>query len=77
MTPRTDMVWFDVDDSDRKYGRSCWPTAIRAIQWRARLDDMIGVVMVKDLLAKRIANEPIDLEALAQQPLTCRKACRL
>ena len=25
--------------------------------------------MVKDLLAKRIANEPIDLEALAQQPL--------
>jgi putative hemolysin len=70
MTPRTDMVWFDVEDSDEEvreivlaHGHSRYPVA------RDDLDDIIGVVMVKDLLAKRIANEPIDLAALAQQPL--------
>ncbi len=70
MTPRTDMVWFDVNASDEQvreivlaHGHSRYPVA------RHDLDDMIGVVMVKDLLAKRIANEPIDLEALAQSPL--------
>lgn len=70
MTPRTDMVWFAVDDSDEvvrekvlAHGHSRYPVA------RDDLDDMIGVVMVKDMLARRIAGEPIDLEALAQPPL--------
>jgi putative hemolysin len=70
MTPRTDMIWFDVDDSDEEvreivlaHGHSRYPVA------RGDLDDMIGVVMVKDLLAKRMVDEPIDLEALAQPPL--------
>lgn len=70
MTPRTDIVWFDVDDPDEvvreivlEHGHSRYPVA------RSDLDDMVGVVMVKDMLAKRIAGEPIELEALAQPPL--------
>ena len=70
MTPRTDMVWFDVEDSEEQvreivlaHGHSRYPVA------RDDLDNMIGVVMVKDLLAKRMANEPINLAELAQPPL--------
>jgi putative hemolysin len=70
MTPRTDMVWFDVEDSEEEvrevvlaYGHSRYPVA------RDDLDDILGVVMVKDLLAKRMANEPINLAELAQPPL--------
>jgi putative hemolysin len=70
MTPRTDIVWFDVEDPDEvvreivlEHGHSRYPVA------RDDLDDMVGVVMVKDMLAKRIAGEPIELEVLAQPPL--------
>jgi putative hemolysin len=70
MTPRTDIVWFDVEDPDEvvreivlEHGHSRYPVA------RDDLDDMVGLVMVKDMLAKRIAGEPIELEALAQPPL--------
>jgi len=70
MTPRTDMVWFAVDDTDEvvrekvlAHGHSRYPVA------RDDLDDVIGIVMVKDMLAKRIAGEPIVLEELAQPSL--------
>ncbi len=70
MTPRTDMIWFDVEDSAEQvratvleYGHSRYPVA------RDDLDDIIGVVMVKDLLAKHMVDEKIDLVELAQPPL--------
>ena len=70
MTPRRDIVWFHVDDTPAEirdtvliHGHSRYPVA------RSDLDDVIGVVMVKDLLATHIADQPIDLAALAQPPL--------
>lgn len=70
MTPRTDIVWFDAEDSEEEvrevvlaHGHSRYPVA------SDDLDNMIGVVMVKDLLAKRMDNEPIRLAELAQPPL--------
>ena len=70
MTTRRDIVWFDVEDSYAMlrekvvdHGHSRYPVT------RGDLDDVIGVVMVKDLLSKSIANEPIDLVELAQPPL--------
>lgn len=70
MTPRTDIVWFDVEDNDDEvrevvlaHGHSRYPVA------RDDLDDVIGVVMVKDLLARRMADDPINLADLAQPPL--------
>ena len=70
MTPRRDIVWFDVADTPGEiretvliHGHSRYPVA------RDDLDDVIGVVMVKDLLASQMADQPIDLAALAQPPL--------
>lgn len=70
MTPRTDIVWFDADDSDEEvrevvlaHGHSRYPVA------RGDLDEVVGVVMVKDLLAKRMVDETIQLADLAQPPL--------
>ena len=70
MTPRRDIVWFDMTDtpSDIRekvllHGHSRYPVA------RDDLDDVIGVVMVKDLLASEMANQPLDLAALVQPPI--------
>ena len=70
MTPRRDIVWFDVTDTPAEiretvllHGHSRYPVA------RGDLDDVVGVVMVKDLLASQMADQPIDLAALAQPPL--------
>ncbi|PJF33167.1 MAG: hypothetical protein CUN49_19255, partial [Candidatus Thermofonsia Clade 1 bacterium] len=46
-----------------KSGRSRFPVA------RGSLDDVIGVVRAKDLLARALANEPFDLMACLQPPL--------
>jgi putative hemolysin len=70
MTPRTEVTWFDVNESVEsvrekiiKSGRSRFPVA------RGSLDDVIGVVRAKDLLARALANEPFDLTACLQPPL--------
>ena len=70
MTPRREIVWFDMTDTPADirekvlfHGHSRYPVA------RNDLDDVIGVVMVKDLLASHIADQPLDLAALAQPPL--------
>ncbi|PJF41420.1 MAG: hypothetical protein CUN50_06150, partial [Candidatus Thermofonsia Clade 1 bacterium] len=62
MTPRTEVTWFDVNESVEsvrekivKSGRSRFPVV------RGSLDDVIGVVRAKDLLARALANEPFDL----------------
>lgn len=70
MTPRRDIVYFDMQDTPTNiretvlaHGHSRYPVV------RSDLDDVIGVVMVKDMLASQIADQPIDLAALAQPPL--------
>ncbi|MFQ3534648.1 MAG: hemolysin family protein [Aggregatilineales bacterium] len=70
MTPRTEVTWFDVNepiesvrDKLVKSGKSRFPVA------RGSLDDVIGVVRAKDLLARALANEPFDLTACLQPPL--------
>lgn len=70
MTPRTEVTWFDVNEPIEsvrekiaKSGKSRFPVA------RGSLDDVIGVVRAKDLLARALANEPFDLTACLQPPL--------
>jgi putative hemolysin len=70
MTPRRDIVWLDADDTPETireivvlHGHSRYPVA------RGDLDDVVGVVMVKDLLAKRLTNETMYLVELAKPPL--------
>ncbi len=70
MTPRTDITWLDVDDNPelirskiREAGHSRYPLA------RGTLDNVIGVVMVKDLVGWPDTKEAVDLVKIAHAPL--------
>lgn len=65
LTPRTEVVWIDVQDSEdeihRKVtasGHSRFPVA------QGELDNVLGVVLARDLLAQSLAGQPIDLMAI-------------
>lgn len=69
MTPRTQIVWFDLNDSAveirkkiSESGHSRFPVC------RGGLDDVVGVAQAKDLLASALAGKSIDLSELLQQP---------
>jgi putative hemolysin len=70
MTPRTEIVWLDLDDPpdetrrkiiDSDHGR--YPVA------RGSLDNLVGVVQAKDLLERSISGQTLDLQASMLQPL--------
>ncbi|MFM7189760.1 MAG: hemolysin family protein [Microcystaceae cyanobacterium] len=70
MTPRTAIVWLDVD--------SPWPENQREILespysrfplGKDSLDDCQGIVRVKDILHAQLSEHPLDLLSLAQPPL--------
>lgn len=70
MTPRTQVEWLDLEDTtqynlglmiDAKY--SAFPVG------RGSLDDIVGIVYTKDMLAMHMSGISIDLEALAREPL--------
>jgi putative hemolysin len=70
MTPRTQIAWLDLENSMEQIrakisasGRSRFPVAAGS------LDKVTGIVQAKDLLALTLANKPIDLNTLMQEPL--------
>ena len=70
MTPRTQIAWLDLESSMEQIrtkismsGRSRFPVAA------GTLDKVTGIVQAKDLLALTLANKPLDLNTLMQQPL--------
>jgi magnesium and cobalt exporter, CNNM family len=70
MTPRTQIAWLDLESSIEQIrakigasGRSRFPVAAGS------LDKVSGIVQAKDLLALALANKPIDLSRLMQEPL--------
>jgi putative hemolysin len=69
MTPRTQIVWFDVSDSAdairkkvSESGHSRFPVGAGS------LDNVVGVVQAKDILAGALANNRVDLSQCLQQP---------
>ena len=69
MTPRTQIVWFDVGDSTEQIrakvaqsGHSRFPVCTEG------LDNVVGVVQAKDLLSSMLSGKNIDLQALMQLP---------
>jgi len=70
MTPRLEIVWLDLEDlaenNRHKMARSAHS---RFPVCQGGLDNVIGVVQVKDLLARSLAGEVIDLTAALQTPL--------
>lgn len=70
MTPRTKIVWLDIDEPleeiRRKvveYHYSRFPVA------KDNLDNIIGVVRAKDLLVQSLTHQPLDLKGLLRPPL--------
>jgi putative hemolysin len=70
MTPRPDIVWLDINDSEEtireivtQSPHSRFPVCDGA------LDRVLGVVRTKDLLTGRWKNEPFDLRAILRPPL--------
>jgi putative hemolysin len=69
MTPRTQIVWLDADDSVEQIrakltdsGHSRFPVCAGS------LDNVTGVVQAKDLLASLLSGKSVDLKASIQQP---------
>jgi putative hemolysin len=70
MTPRGEIVWLDIDDpyeeNRRKIiesGHSRFPVA------QGSLDNVLGIVHVKGLLARITSGQEVDFEASVQPPL--------
>lgn len=70
MTPRTDVAWINLDDSD-----TAIQTTITASQYSrlpvgdGSLDDVVGFVKAKDLLAQTLRREPFNLTAVLKEPV--------
>ena len=70
MTPRNEIIWIDLED-DREINkkriieskRSIFPIA------SGELDDFIGVVQAKDILAVMFSDEEFDVHAIVKEPL--------
>jgi putative hemolysin len=70
MTPRVEVAWLDLDAGPEPLRRqiaerpfSRYPLA------RGGLDDIVGVVHTRNVLAQQLSGAPLDLEALAAPPL--------
>ena len=77
MTPRTRIVWLDVNDSPKEMhrkisasGHSRFPVCSK------ELDNVTGVVQAKDLLAAALAGKPIELNTLSRQPVFVPRTMR-
>jgi putative hemolysin len=70
LTPRTDVVWIDVADTMEEIqdkitssGHSRYPVA------QGSLDNVIGLVLTKDLLAQSLVDQTIDVQAVLRPAL--------
>ncbi|MBX3061446.1 MAG: HlyC/CorC family transporter [Anaerolineae bacterium] len=70
MTPRTEIVWLNVDDDQEttrsivvKHGFARYPVA------QDSLDNVLGLVRAKDLLNRALSGQPLDLRAELETPL--------
>jgi len=70
MTPRTEIVWLDLEDQVgviraklKSAHYSSYPVA------RGSVDNIVGMVQVKDLLAQCLGGSPLNLEEILYQPL--------
>jgi putative hemolysin len=70
MTPRTEIAWIDINDPPdvihetiEESDHSRFPVCDDS------LDNVLGIVLVKDLLSISMAGEPLDLGAVMRRPL--------
>jgi putative hemolysin len=68
MTPRTQVTWLDLTDSPEEIGKKVSESGhSRFPVSDGNLDNIVGVVQAKDLLARTLTAEPIDLRSSVQE----------
>jgi putative hemolysin len=77
MTPRTEIVWLDREASAQAIRRTITESAhSRFLVADGSLDNVLGVVHAKDLLAHLLGEQVVDLAATLQQPLYVPESMR-
>jgi putative hemolysin len=70
MIHRKDIVWVDLDEAPDVWTRQIIEhNHTRLPVSRGDLDGVVGIVRAKDLLARTLAQQPLELEALLVSPL--------
>jgi putative hemolysin len=70
MTPRTDIVWLDLDDPSEELRRRILETVHSWLPvCRGDLDHLVGVARAKDLLVPLLTGQLGELETLLHQPV--------
>ena len=70
MTPRTEIVWLDVDDSIDEMIKTILASPYSRFPIaRGSLDNELGILKAKTLLEKVLANEPFNILDLLEKPL--------
>lgn len=70
MTPRTAIVWLDVNDPPQDIQRRLTESVhSRFPVGQGSLDQVVGVVHAKDLLAQSLAGQPVDLTHSLRPPV--------
>jgi len=70
MTPRPDIVWLDIEEpSEEIRARLVANRHSRLPVCQRSLDDVLGIVRAKDLLARVLDGGPLDLRAALRRPL--------
>ncbi len=78
MTPRPDITWLDLDDSlEKNCNLIVGDTHSRFPVCQGELDNVLGILHVKDLLSQRLGNQPLDLTAPLQSPLFVPESTRV
>ncbi|HZF39727.1 MAG TPA: hemolysin family protein, partial [Blastocatellia bacterium] len=70
MTPRLDVVWLDVESPPEEIRERIISSPYsRMPVCEGTLDNILGVVKARDLLARALAGNPLDLRAAMRPPL--------
>jgi putative hemolysin len=77
MTPRTEIVWLDLNDAPEEIERqvaACEHSRFPVGQ--GRLDNVVGIVRGRDVLATRASGQPFDLKTIMTLPLFVPESLR-
>lgn len=70
ITPRTNIVWFDVDEDIADVRRKMVESTYSAYPvCRDDIDDVIGIVYAKDVAVQLLGGTPLNLESIMKPPL--------
>ncbi|HEV2667682.1 MAG TPA: hemolysin family protein, partial [Blastocatellia bacterium] len=70
MTPRLDVVWLDVESPPEEIRKRIIDSPYSRLPvCQGTLDNILGVVKARDLLARVLAGEPLDLRAVMRPAL--------